>query len=170
MKIKGIIDEDFVNYKTPSMVVLFPTCSFKCDKECGKQVCQNSTLATAPNIEVPVADIVQRYLDNPITKSIICLGLEPFDQPLDVFGIGWLLRTSGCKDDIVIYTGYTEEEVKQIPYYIGSQSFPYIDVMKELLTPLVIKYGRYVPDQQPHFDEVLGVNLASDNQYARRYE
>ena len=54
--------------------------------------------------------------------------------------------------------------------YIGSKPFPYIDVMKEFLTPLVIKYGRYVPDQQPHFDEVLGVNLASDNQYARRYE
>ena len=33
---------------------------------------------------------------------------------------------------------------------------------------IIIKYGRYIPDQEPHYDEVLGVNLASDNQYAER--
>ena len=52
MKIKGIIDEDFINYKKPSMVIMCPSCTFKCDKENGAQVCQNSTLAAAPNIEV----------------------------------------------------------------------------------------------------------------------
>lgn len=39
MLIKNLIEEDFVNYKKPSMVVLFPNCSFKCDKECGRPVC-----------------------------------------------------------------------------------------------------------------------------------
>ena len=33
---------------------------------------------------------------------------------------------------------------------------------------IIIKFGRYIPNQQPHYDEVLGVNLASDNQYAER--
>jgi hypothetical protein len=33
---------------------------------------------------------------------------------------------------------------------------------------IVIKFGRYRPGQQKHFDEVLGVELASDNQYAKR--
>ena len=33
---------------------------------------------------------------------------------------------------------------------------------------IIIKYGRYIPNQTPHRDEVLGVNLASDNQYAER--
>ena len=41
MILKGLIDEDFVNYKKPAMVLEFPYCSFKCDKECGRQVCQN---------------------------------------------------------------------------------------------------------------------------------
>ena len=33
---------------------------------------------------------------------------------------------------------------------------------------IIIKFGRYIPNQQSHFDIVLGVNLASDNQYAER--
>ena len=32
MIIKGLIDEDFINYKKPSMVIEFPYCNFKCDK------------------------------------------------------------------------------------------------------------------------------------------
>ena len=52
MILKGLIDEDFINYKKPSMVLEFPYCTFKCDKECGRQVCQNSDLASAPNIEI----------------------------------------------------------------------------------------------------------------------
>ena len=50
MKLKGIIFEDFINYKKPSMILEFPYCDFKCDKECGEQVCQNSTHAFDPNI------------------------------------------------------------------------------------------------------------------------
>ena len=44
MIIKGIIDEDFVNYKKPAMVIEFPYCDFKCDKEYGKPICQNNSL------------------------------------------------------------------------------------------------------------------------------
>ena len=45
MKIKGIIAEDFVNYKKPSMFIGFPTCTWKCEKECGIEMCQNKGLA-----------------------------------------------------------------------------------------------------------------------------
>ena len=31
---------------------------------------------------------------------------------------------------------------------------------------VIIKFGRFIPNQKPHFDEVLGVELASPNQYA----
>ena len=30
MKIKGLISEDFVNYKKPAMTIMFPYCTFKC--------------------------------------------------------------------------------------------------------------------------------------------
>ena len=31
---------------------------------------------------------------------------------------------------------------------------------------IIIKYGRYIMGEELHYDEVLGVNLASSNQYA----
>ena len=52
MKLKGIIDCDFSNYKEPVLTLEFPYCDFKCDKLNGCQVCQNSTLTREPNIEV----------------------------------------------------------------------------------------------------------------------
>ena len=76
MMVKQIIDEDFVNYKKPSMFIAFPSCTWKCEKECGKRVCQNSALATAPNIEVSVGEIANRYIDNSLTKAIVIGGLK----------------------------------------------------------------------------------------------
>ena len=66
MKIKGLIDEDFVNYKLPSMFIATSKCSFKCDAECGKAVCQNLPLATAPVIDVSCKELVNRYMSNNI--------------------------------------------------------------------------------------------------------
>lgn len=158
MLVKGIIDEDFVNYKKPSMMIAFPYCTFKCDKECGRVVCQNSPLANEPNIEIETEQLIERYLNNGITEAIVCAGLEPLDSfdELSKF-ILYLRDQYHCNDDVVIYTGYNKEEIPQ--NYIEELS-NYINV--------IIKYGRYIPDQKPHYDEVLGVNLASDNQYAER--
>lgn len=164
MLIKGITDEDFVNYKLPSMYIATATCSFKCDKEFGRPICQNSELAKRPDIDVSVEYIVDRYMKNPITKAVVISGLEPVDSGNDLF---WLINEfrRNTKDDIVIFTGYTKEEFESAPYlsdlntmWLGFQFFGNI----------VIKFGRYIPNQQPHFDHVLGVYLASDNQYAER--
>ena len=166
MIIKGIIDEDFINYKKPSMVIMCPTCSFKCDKECGEQVCQNSALATSPDIQIDNFSIVDRYLKNPITKAIVFSGLEPFDSFEDMYSIVYALRQRNCTDDVVIYTGYDRDEISTMKRADG---FFYIDSLI-LLRPIIVKYGRYKPNQKMKYDEVLGVNLASDNQYAVRYE
>lgn len=157
MIIKGIVEEDFVNYKKPSMFIIFPTCSFKCDKENGCSMCQNSSLAHEQNITYPIPWAVVKYLDNPITKAIVCGGLEPMDSPTDLLELIKGLRKR-TEDDIVIYTGYTEEEMKQKNFYKDLCQF----------SNIIIKFGRFRPGQEPHFDEVLGVNLASDNQYAKR--
>lgn len=158
MIIKGIIDEDFINYKKPAMVIEFPYCSFKCDKDCGRAVCQNSPLVNEPNINISCKKIIGRYLSNPITEAIICQGLEPFDSTFSVLYLIKVLRLNyNCHDDVVIYTGYNKEEINK--YIIEELKF---------LGHVIIKYGRYIPDQEPHYDEILGVNLASDNQYAER--
>lgn len=157
MIVKDILDEDFVNYKKPSMMIAFPYCSFKCDKECGRAVCQNSPLINEPNIDISYDDICKRYLNNPITESIVFQGLEPIDSFSDVINlIMWFRIKYNCLDDIVIYTGFNKNEIDWV-----------IDKLK-WMDNIIIKYGRYIPDQEPHYDEVLGVNLASDNQYAER--
>lgn len=137
------------------MVLEFPFCSFKCDKECGKRVCQNSTLANAPSIEINIDKIIERYVSNPITQAICFQGLEPFDSAIEMIGLVSKFRKV-TNDDIVIYTGYTKSEIKDL-----------VDMLRKY-TNIIIKYGRYIPNQDPHLDDVLGVKLASNNQYAER--
>ena len=152
MKIKGLISEDFVNYKKPAMTIMFPHCNgFKC----GVEYCQNSPLSKAEDIEIDISNIVIRYLNNPITESVVMQGLEPFDSWDDLIGFVKQLRES-CDDDIVIYTGYYKEEI--------ADKIALLSKYKNI----VIKYGRYIPNQEKHYDEVLGVYLASSNQYAER--
>ena len=161
MLIKSFKDEDFVNYKKPSMFIIMPHCSFKCDKENDCLMCQNSSLVHEPTHDVDTELLVRRYLNNPITKAVVFGGLEPFDTAEEMFEFIDILRAGyGRKDDIVIYTVYTEEELADNQYHNWIISRPSI----------VIKYGRFRPNQTPHYDEILGVNLVSDNQYARRYD
>ena len=140
MIIKGLTDEDFVNYKQPSMVVIFPKCSFKCDKDCGQQVCQNSALATAPILEIPIDIIVSRYLRNPITTSLVCAGLEPFDSWNELIDLVKKFRAH-TEDTVIIYTGYFENEIEDK-----------IDALKHYPN-IIIKFGRFVPNQKKHFDK-----------------
>ena len=156
MKIKGLVEYDISNYYKPSMFIIFPYCTFKCDYECGRAVCQNSALAKEEIKNIKPKDLMERYVNNPLTKAIVCGGLEPLDSLQDLSNFIELARLF-TNDDIVIYTGYTEEES--------------VEIVKELIplaNNLIIKFGRFIPDQEPHYDEVLGVNLASPNQYARR--
>lgn len=157
MLIKGIIDEDFVNYKRPCMVIEFPFCTFKCDKECGKQVCQNSTLAKLENTDIKPVYIVARYIFNDITQAVVAQGLEPMDSWEDLLKLISEFRKQ-TNDDFVIYTGYTKEEL---------QNMGYIDVLKKF-SNIIIKFGRYIPNQESHYDEILGINLASNNQFAEK--
>lgn len=165
MLVKGIIDEDFINYKKPSMYIASSKCSFKCDKECGRAVCQNSELAHVKPVAIGIRTLIKRYLMNPITKAIVIAGMEPFDTPDLLYDIVLGFREIGIMDDIVIYTGYTERELtlddsgrQEVATYNWLKHYPNI----------YIKFGRYIPDQEPHFDEVLGVKLASDNQYGKK--
>ena len=155
MIVKGIIDCDLINYKKPAMVIEFPHCDFKCDKECGRQICQNGALAGAPPIPILVSDLVDRYLQNDMNQAIVCQGLEPFDSWSDLFFLVQMFRKQ-TNDDIVIYTGYNKDEIKEKVFLL------------DMFPNIIIKYGRYIPGQEPHYDEVLGVNLASDNQYAEK--
>ena len=151
MKIKGLISEDLVNYIKPSMTIIFPYCTFKC----GEGYCQNSELAKAPIIEMNVNNLVDRYINNPITEAVVMQGLEPFDSWNDLKLFIHELREY-CNDDIVIYTGYDKNEI--------------IEKINDLskYTNIIVKFGRYIPNKEKHFDDLLGVYLSSNNQYAEK--
>lgn len=154
MKIKGLVIEDFLQYKKPSMFIITSQCSFKCEKECGiKGICQNSPLVKQAISDINDDLIVSKYLNNDITKAIVFGGLEPLDQLEEVINLIKLFRNK-TNDDIVIYTGYKEEEILEI-----------VDKLKQF-NNIIIKFGRFVPNCESHLDEILGVELASDNQYA----
>lgn len=157
MKIKNLIDEDFIQYKKPSMFIGVSNCSFKCDKEAGCQVCQNSDLATAPIINIPTEEIVERYINNPITEAVVIGGLEPFDQFDELIDFISRFRAHS-NDDIVIYTGYYQEE-------IWTQL-----LMLQGYSNIIIKFGRFIPNRPHKIDDLLKVELASDNQYAERLD
>lgn len=151
MKVKGIISEDFVNYKKSSMTIMFPYCTFKC----GTDYCQNTSLADEKNIEISIEEIVKRYIQNPITESMVMQGLEPFDSWNELYLLLAELRKYSS-DDFVIYTGYNKNEIQ--------------DKIKQLsiFKNVIVKFGRYIPNQEKHYDNVLEVYLASDNQYAEK--
>ena len=117
-------------------------------------VCQNSSLANQPNIEISYEEILQLYRENPVTKAFVCGGLEPFDSFSELLELVQAIRKETL-NDIVIYTGYKEEEIAtQLAQLLQYKN-------------IIIKFGRYIPNCEGHYDEVLGVKLASPNQYAK---
>lgn len=169
MEIKGIEAENFENYKVPSLFIAFPKCTFKCDKEAGCAVCQNSALASSPSKYISVNSIIQLYENNPISKAMVLGGLEPFDSPDDIFQLISLFR-GRTDDDVVIYTGYTEEELNAKYYYTyNNDKISFLDILKRYKN-IIVKFGRFIPNKEKHYDTVLGLELASPNQYAKILE
>ena len=155
MTIKRLIEEDLTNYKMPSMLIGTARCSFKCDAPNHKW-CQNRPLVQMPDENKNDYDVVNLYLKNNLTQALIFAGLEPMDQFDEMIEVIKVFRQH-TNDDIVIYTGYNKDEIQDK-----------VDYLKNNYVNIVIKFGRYIPNQKPHYDSVLGVELASDNQFAER--
>lgn len=155
MKVIFVKDYDQVNYRKPCMFIGLPYCSFKCDIENGNQYCQNRYLSSTSVVDISNENLIKSYIDFSLTKSIVFGGLEPFDSFDEVLSFVDDFRKIS-EDDIVIYTGYYRTEIE----YKISQLKSYKNI--------IIKFGRFKPNQKRHYDETLGVYLASDNQYAER--
>lgn len=139
------------------MFLITPWCDFKCCHEAGLsiEVCQNSSLRNQDHRTYAIEDLFDAYTHDPITRAVVIGGMEPFlafDQLVQLIRC---FRSYDCNDPIIIYTGYTEDELADEINYLSQ--WP----------NLIVKFGRFLPDQIPHMDPLLGVSLASDNQYAK---
>lgn len=161
MRVKMILDEDFTNYKKTSMFIGTISCDGKCCREACLPlgVCQNDGWRESVTHRIDDNELCRRYLENPLTNAIVIGGLEPFEQFGEVLRFIRLLRTTyGCQDDVVIYTGFMPCEVADDLTLLAA--YPNI----------IVKFGRFVPNCEPKYDETLGVMLASPNQFAKRIE
>lgn len=157
MNLKFVKPEDFVNYKKCSLFLGTCYCDRKCciENNLPCSICQNYPRSNNPIKDIPNEKIFDFYKKNNLMEAIIFGGLEPmkqFDEMLEF--ISEFRNISN--DDIVIYTGYYPEEIS--------------DKIAQLtkFSNIIVKFGRYIPNKPNKYDEVLGITLASDNQYAEK--
>ena len=155
MLVKTIVQETYQDYKKPAMLISTCYCDWKCcnEQNISNSICHNKQTTDFKNIKIDNNKIIEKYLNNPLTEAIIFGGLEPMKQFEEVIELISEIREKTL-DDIVIYTGY-------YPYEIVEQLN-----QLSLFRNIIIKFGRYLINSEPIFDEVLGIKLASKNQYA----
>lgn len=158
ISLKDVVVEDFCNYKLPSMFLISSYCDWKCCHEANidESVCQNHELVSGPVKQISYESLYQAYINNNITKAFVIGGLEPFLQFEEILGLISYFREKGCMDVFVIYTGYYFSEIPE-----------QIEKLRKIPN-IIVKYGRYIPDKSSRYDEVLGITLVSNNQYAEK--
>lgn len=159
IKLKGLMEENLHDYKKASLFLAFPSCDWKCLKECGLDIsiCQNSELSKESTTEYELNYIWRLYKKNILTESFVLGGLEPlksFDSVM--LFVKFIREENECEHDIVIYTGYYPHECSLE-----------IDKLSKYKN-IIMKFGRFKPNSNQIFDEILGINLNSDNQFARK--
>lgn len=153
--LKGVVAEDFVNFKVPCMFLITCCCDWKCctEQNVPTSVCQNEAIHQQPQKTFSYESIFNYFENNDISRSIVIGGLEPILQFDEVLGLIDYFRQNGENCPFVIYTGYYPDEIhEKISLLMHYQN-------------IYVKFGRYIPNDKPHYDDVLGINLASNNQY-----
>lgn len=137
------------------MFIASAMCDWKCCNDAGGiEVCQNTQLAQQPDIEIDDYAIFKKFITNDITKAVVIGGLEPMLQFDEINSLIKLFRANNCDCTFVIYTGYYKQEVVEQVRTLSQHK------------NIIVKFGRYIPERPNKFDAVLGINLASDNQFA----
>lgn len=146
--------EVFQDYKKSALLFSTCYCDWKCCHEAGVDIdiCQNQKVSQQREVTLPFESILKK-VNQSFTDAVIFGGLEPILQADEVVQCIEYLRKHGVKKDIVVYTGYYLEE-------IDPETLAYL-----ALNDCILKCGRFIPDRKPKFDAVLGITLASDNQY-----
>lgn len=168
MNIIFLIETDVVNFWRTSMCIGMPYCDGKCWKDLNARggnydwsLCHNGGLLKERKIEIPVNELAKKYVNNPLSHAVVFAGMEPLISMNEVVAfIAYLRGACRCDDPVIIYTGYNEDEEPYIKFHNLLETAEVNNV--------IVKFGRYVPDQKSHLDPVLKVMLASDNQYAKQ--
>ena len=154
----GINECDFINNKKITFNILAGiSCTFKCC-EANPELCHNYHLINETPIKRNIHKVIELYKSQQLSQNITFQGgLEVLDNIKQLLWFIYFFRLD-CKDDIFIWTGYTKRECDTFIKLVHMMEWENI----------YIKFGRFIPNNTPHFDNVIGVNLISYNQYAER--
>jgi pyruvate-formate lyase-activating enzyme len=134
-------------------------CDWKCLKEQNLPLstCQNSHTCDIGNKEIELKELVARFNDNVLSECVIWAGLEPMLQFEEMLCfINEFRKTNN--EEVIIFTGYYPEELKW-----------HIEKLKSF-SNLIIKFGRYIKNSKPIRDNLLKIELVSENQFSKRIE
>ena len=173
MRVKTIVDEDFVNYKTPSMFIGTISCNGKCCFEGGfpLSVCQNDGWRGCAPIDIRDEVIIKRYLQNPLTHSIVFGGLEPIEQAVEVgsYRVSVSIELIDSDNyDIVNSTVQPYLDFSIQKRVINASSFTWdVDGEVEEKTQSSITYIYYGDKNEPHLKSELVLENKAKHKHRR---
>ena len=107
MKIAGLVQDSIVDGPGLRFTVFTQGCPHGCPG------CHNpETHDISGGKEVPVEDVVEEMLSNPMTDGVTLSGGEPFMQPGDCAEIAERAKAAGL--NVWAYTGYTFEKLLEL--------------------------------------------------------
>lgn len=146
------------------MFIATTECDWKCCKECGKNICQNMQLAQMSDVEISPETLISRFKANFISEAIVFGGLEPLyapDNHVHAFNeFSHYIYLLPHFTDVVVYTGYYPSEIHYSNFQFWQAQ------TNSIHGNLIFKFGRYIPNKPSRRDPILGVELASNNQFA----
>lgn len=153
----------FNDYKKPSLYIpIGITCTFKCLKDMSEENqkifnCQNSELTKEKVFEVEAEKYILNFCAVEVMhEAVILAGLEPMDNFESVLEFIEVYSKLKPYNDIVIFTGYNLQEIKDK-----------VDILfKTDIGNIILKVGRFDPDLENRniIDPIGGVKLISGNQ------
>lgn len=122
LRIAGVIRESIVDGPGLRFVVFTQGCTHGCEG------CHNpATHALDGGYEISAQRILTEFFKNPLLKGITLSGGEPFLQPDELIPIAKEVKERG--KDVVIYTGYTLEELTAMQNSSADELLSYCDIL-----------------------------------------
>jgi len=105
-----------------------------------RKMCKNcynpETWSHYKNNLIPIENILES-IKNSSATGVTISGGDPFEQPMEIFSLLEKISLLDLKDGVIVFTGYTLEEIKKDPQL--ESCLKYIDVLID---------GRYIDEKR----------------------
>lgn len=142
------VRETITDYRKSTLYL----CGYICTLGC--KDCFHNELKKNHPTTLSIEKLFTDYISTTSCDAILFSGLNWLEQIEELFVLIHYIRSNHINKDIVIYTGYDKHEISDKI------------AMLSKFDNIIIKYGRFDATLPPRYDDVLGITLASSNQWA----